>query len=232
MSRAATTLLRLSLPVTIMTLVVAACSTETPAASPAPSPQPATATPTAPAADPTSTPTIASPTATSPAGDDETTFGTLAYIGSDGHVYVMRADGSNRVRISEPDPEGARAAHTWPMWSGDGGSVLFSRVVVDADGPQFSLQSATLGDTGPSLVYENPPGARFVGRNAPHYTNGSPDGQHVAFLAVAGNMALLLGDVAGGAQARSYRPRIAALLRLDARLGASAAPPAGQSAAL
>ena len=203
MSRAATPLLRWSLPVTILTLVVAACSTETPAASPAPSPQPPTTTPTAQPAAPTNTPTVAAPTATSPAGDGETAFGSLAYVGADGHVYVMRADGSNRVRISEPDPEGARAAHTWPMWSGDGGSVLFSRVVVDADGPQFSLQSATLGDTGPSLVYENPPGARLVGRNAPHYTNGSPDGQHVAFLAVSGNMALLLGDVEGGAQARS-----------------------------
>ncbi len=203
MSPAATTLLRWSLPVTILALVVAACSTEAPAASPSPSPQPATATPTAPAADPTSTPTVAAPTAASPAGDGETAFGSLAYVGGDGHVYVMRADGSNRVRISEPDPEGARAAHTWPMWSGDGASVLFSRVVVGEDGPQFSLQSVTLGDAGPSLVYENPPGARFVGRNAPHYTNGSPDGQHVAFLAVAGNMALLLGDVAGGAQARS-----------------------------
>ena len=202
MSRAATPLLRWSLPVTILTLVVVACSTETPAASPAPSPQPPTATPTAQPAAPTSTATVAVATATAEAGD-ETAFGSLAYVGADGHVYVMRADGSNRVRISEPDPEGARAAHTWPMWSGDGGSVLFSRVVVDADGPQFSLQSATLGDTGPSLVYENPPGARLVGRNAPHYTNGSPDGQHVAFLAVAGNMALLLGDVEGGAQARS-----------------------------
>ena len=142
------------------------------------------------------------PTATAPADDDETTFGSLAYIGSDGHVYVMRADGSNRVRISEPDPEGARSAHTWPMWSGDGASVLFSRVVVDEEGPRFSLQSVTLGGT-PSLVYENPAGAQFVGRNAPHYTNASPDGQYVAFLAVAGNMALLLGDVAGGAPAQS-----------------------------
>ena len=114
----------------------------------------------------------------------------------------MRADGSNRVRISESDAGGARTAHTWPMWSGDGASVVFSRVVVSEEGPRFSLQSATLGDTGPSLVYENPPGARLVGRNAPHYTNGSPDGQHVAFLAVAGNMALLLGDAAGGAQAQ------------------------------
>ena len=201
MSPTSTTLLRWSLPVTILTLAVAACSAETPAASPAPSPQPATATATAQPAAPTSTPTVA-PTATAEADDDATTFGSLAYIGSDGHVYVMRADGSNRVRISEPDPDGARSAHTWPMWSGDGASVLFSRVVVDEEGPRFSLQSVTLGGT-PSLVYENPAGAQFVGRNAPHYTNASPDGQYVAFLAVAGNMALLLGDVAGGAPAQS-----------------------------
>lgn len=200
MSRAATTLLRWSLPVTVLALVLAACSTETPA-SPAPTAQPATATPTAQHSAPTSTPTIA-PTTTAEPGEGEAGFGSLAYIGSDGHVYVMRADGSNRTRISEPDPEGARAAHTWPMWSGDGASVLFSRVVVSEDGPRFFLQSVTLGGA-PSLVYENPPVAQLVGRNAPHYTNGSPDGQHVAFLAVAGNMALLLGDVAGGAPARS-----------------------------
>ena len=203
-----TTLLRWSLSVAIMTAVVVACSSGAPAATPEPTPSSApaperdTPTPSADRAAPTDTPTIDAPSATAEAGPDPTAVGSLLYVGNDGHVYVMRADGSGKVRISEPHSSGDRTAHTWPMWSGDGASVVFSQVVVGADGPRFSLQSATPGGA-PSVVYENLPGAPFVGRNAPHYTNGSPDGQQVAFLAVAGNMTLFLNDVAGDAPARS-----------------------------
>ena len=203
-----TTLLRWSLSVAIMTAVVAACSSGAPAATPEPtlSSTPAqereTPTPSAADAAPTDTPTIDAPSATAEAGADPTAVGSLLYVGNDGHVYVIRADGSGKVRISEPNSSGDRTAHTWPMWSGDGASVVFSQVVVGADGPRFSLQSATPGGA-PSVVYESLPGAPFVGQNAPHYTNGSPDGQLVAFLAVAGNMTLFLNDVAGDTPARS-----------------------------
>ena len=197
------TLLRWSLSVTILTLVLAACSSAAPTAAPEPTPSatPAPA-PSATAVPPTDAPATATPSALADVGSGDAAFGSLVYVGSDGHVYVTHADGSGKVRISEADAGGARTAHTWPMWSGDGASVLFSRVVVADEGPRFSLESVTLGDGGPNLIYENPGAAQFVGRNAPHYTNASPDGRAVAFLAVSGSMALLIGDVAGGAPVR------------------------------
>ena len=125
-----TTLLRWSFSVAIMTAVIAACSSGAPAATPEPTPASTPAqereTPTPSAADaaPTDTPAIDAPSATAEADTDGAAGGSLLYVGNDGHVYVMRADGSGKVQDQRtrrqtatgrrtPGPCGPGTAHRW-----------------------------------------------------------------------------------------------------------------------
>ena len=223
---------RWSFAIAAVALVVAACSGGSPTPTPEPttSASPAPLTPTTPAAEdyiPPSNPTAGAPDDSAEPEGSEVPAGRLVYVGSDGHIYVINADGSERTRISEQAADDAPTAHTWPMWSGHGESVVFSQVVGGAGGPRFFLRSTTVGEgAGPRLVYENPREDRV------HRPKRSSLHQRFARRPLArvprdcrGYHALHRWS-GGRGRDSGHRPRRAALLRLDERRSKPADPPA------
>ena len=154
---------------------------------------PATPSPTAPppAAQPRAT---AAPDASPPAA-----IRRLAFLGADGQIYVINANGSQRTRITKPrgDDTEPPALYTWPTWSPDGQSLAYSRAVNSDVGPELSLLVTSLDGGAMREVFRNPLDTfGLVGQGAPHYIFWSPDGGSLAFLAATNDITLYV-DVPG-----------------------------------
>ena len=159
--------------------------------------------------------------AATPAPSAPTVVDRIVYVGDDGNVYTVKADGTQREQITRinsgpvaslavaglaqaPEPPSTTAFFAWPTWSPDGTKVATSRVVVEGSPEdRVDLRVIDLATGSETVVFgNNPANVGFVAQGAPHYPYWHPAGAHIAFLASgAAGLTLYTADAskAGGA---------------------------------
>jgi TolB protein len=109
--------------------------------------------------------------------------GLIAYVGQDGNIYTMAADGGDRQAITQNRPAGGSEYNTL-AWSADG---------------QLAFTTSAEDESALFIIGPGGKSARVYSGNAsaaPFYLYWSPDGQRIAFLTPSqrGQMALWLAD--------------------------------------
>ena len=124
----------------------------------------------------------------------------IAFVNGDGEVMTMRPDGLQSRKIS-PDVEGF---FTWPTWSPDAGTLVYSGVVDDGDELQLNLYASDNTGGASRVLYASEPGeVGLLAQGVVHYPLWSPDGEHLAFIATAGGgLSLFLDDLRDDPKAR------------------------------
>ena len=115
----------------------------------------------------------------------------IAFAGVDGSVYTVNPDGSARRRISPVNTERGDTDYagvfTWPVWSPDGGSVLFSAVRPAQPAAPISLMRAPADGSGVGVtLFVDHPETNGIGNNVPHYAAWSPNGERIVVIAGTG----------------------------------------------
>ena len=105
----------------------------------------------------------------------------IALVTADGRIATIAPDGSDG-RLITPDDGGY---YTWPTWSPDASSIVYSAVARDpAGGARISLVESDLGTGTARTVHEGPRGPVVqLAEGIVHYPIWSPDGRHLAFIA-------------------------------------------------
>lgn len=127
-------------------------------------------------------------------------------MSSDGSIYTIDPDGSDRQRVITRGggiPGGAfPALYAWPFWSPDGKHLLISAFTPDISGGlETSLLriSATVPDSNPELLYRDVPGSTGIGSSIPHFPLWHPDSGSLALIANVGDgLATFLVDIDDG----------------------------------
>ena len=104
----------------------------------------------------------------------------IAFVNVDGEVMTMQPDGLG-VRQISPDIEGF---FTWPTWSPDANSLVYSGVVDDEGELQINLYASDNAGGGKRVVYASEPGqVGLLAQGVVHYPLWSPDSERLAFIA-------------------------------------------------
>ena len=118
----------------------------------------------------------------------------IAVVGPDAQIRSYRPDGSGERLISQGE-----GFFTWPTWSPDGRSIVFSGVVRDPAGEPIAKLFSYDGATGvSSTVHQGSPGfPGLLADGVVHYPLWSPDSSKLAFVAVTREhgLSLYLDDV-------------------------------------
>lgn len=106
----------------------------------------------------------------------------IAYVSVDGEVWTTSPDGSDRQMVS-PQLDGF---FTWPTWSPDATSIVFSGVTgTSQSDATSSLFAFDLGSDGPYEIYAGEPGVPGqLAVGVVHYPQWSPDSEQLAFVAI------------------------------------------------
>ncbi|MBC8280645.1 MAG: PD40 domain-containing protein [Chloroflexi bacterium] len=124
----------------------------------------------------------------------------IAYVSPGGSLFTVDPDGSGLSQLTgsthpqvdipgfssegddQPEPQEINEYHTWPTWSADGTKLAASKVMLDVDGTDVSVEvmDARTGES--ETVYENGL-AGLVAEGAPHYIYWAPTGDRLSFLA-------------------------------------------------
>lgn len=122
----------------------------------------------------------------------------IAYIGNDSDLYTVRADGSDRRRLTGgsvmqpvrfsvgPVPQTGRRVYAWPTWAPGSGSLAVSWVTTGSETlVRMGIDVVDPLTGRPTTVYENAPARapRVIAAEAPHYASWSSDGTRLAILA-------------------------------------------------
>ena len=132
---------------------------------------------------------------TSPREGRELAVNRIAFIGSDGGIFTIKPDGTDRRQLTTTDlragpagpilAQGAQSqlVYAWPTWSPDSTKLAASLIAVDSETATFSLEvlDATTGQS--QRAYLNEPNSGPIARGAPHYMYWSPDSKRLAFIA-------------------------------------------------
>ena len=104
----------------------------------------------------------------------------IVYVGGDTHIYTVDPDGLNKQQMTTEV-----GFFTWPTWSPDGTSLLFSGALGDPlEADTLGLYTMTMAQREAKRIYTNIPNySPFIAPGALHYLIWSPDSQKVAFLA-------------------------------------------------
>lgn len=127
------------------------------------------------------------------AGSDLEIVDRIAYLGSDGDLYLTDRNGENIEHLAVAG-EGAALAH--PTWSPDGRRVAFIAHRETPDGIESTLHTvSTIGETSNNLYASTD--------NPPFYLYWSPDSHYVSFLTQQDSgLALRLAPADGSQDAR------------------------------
>jgi TolB protein len=126
----------------------------------------------------------------------------LAYIGTEGDLFTVRADGSDRRRLTRSGGSqdvATRSVHFWPSWSPDGRQIAAARTDVE----ERALVGAGLyafaaaGGAERRLYAED--------GNFPIYWSWAPDSRALALLSTEGNGVVLHVAATGPAAEREAR---------------------------
>ena len=117
----------------------------------------------------------------------------IAFVNADGDVMTMKPDGLQVSQIS-PDVEGF---FTWPTWSPDANTLVYSGVVDEGDALQLNLYAADASGSANRVLYASEPGeVGLLAQGVVHYPLWSPDGERLAFIAIAdGGLSLFMDDL-------------------------------------
>ena len=117
----------------------------------------------------------------------------IAYVSADGDVGTMHPDGL-QVRQISPDVEGF---FTWPTWSPDGNTLVYSGVLAEGGELQVNLYAADVGGGESQVIYASERGqAGLLAQGVLHYSLWSPDARQLAFIAIAdGQLNLFMDDL-------------------------------------
>ncbi len=115
----------------------------------------------------------------------------IVYASIDGSVYTINPDGTDKRRVSpvntEPEDSAYAGVFTWPVWSPDGGSVLFSAIRPAQAAAPISLMRAPANGSGVGVtLFVDHPETNGIGNSVPHYAAWSPDGSRIAVIAGTG----------------------------------------------
>ena len=117
----------------------------------------------------------------------------IAFVNADGEVMTTRPDGLQAMQIS-PDVEGF---FTWPTWSPDGNTLVYSGVVEKDGTLQLNLYASDNSGGANRVIYASAPGeVGLLAQGVVHYPLWSPDSQHLAFIATtADGLSLFMDDL-------------------------------------
>ncbi len=115
----------------------------------------------------------------------------IAYVGLDARVRSVNPDGSDPIQISRGE-----GFFTWPTWSPDARSLVFSSVITQVDGStRISLFAADAISGELDELYVGEPGvAGLLAQGVVHYPLWAPDSSRVAFIAVTSRGLTLFVD--------------------------------------
>ena len=124
----------------------------------------------------------------------------IAFVDADGDVMTMRPDGLQVNQVS-PDVDGF---FTWPTWSPDANTIVYSGVVDEGDMLQLNLYASDTSGNANRVLYASEPGeVGLLAQGVVHYPLWSPDGEHIAFIATAdGQLSLFRDDLRDDPTAR------------------------------
>lgn len=124
----------------------------------------------------------------------------IAFVNADGEVMTMRPDGL-QVRKISPDVDGF---FTWPTWSPDAGTLVYSGVVDNGNELQLNLYASDNMGSANRVLYASEPGeVGLLAQGVVHYPLWSPDGEHLAFIATAdGGLSLFMDDLSDDPKAQ------------------------------
>ena len=124
----------------------------------------------------------------------------IAFVNADGEVMTMRPDGLQVNQIT-PDVEGF---FTWPTWSPDGNTLVYSGVVQQGEELQLNLYASDVAGTASRVLYASDPGeVGLLAQGVVHYPLWSPLGERLAFIAIKGdNLSLFIDDLSDDPEAQ------------------------------
>ncbi len=170
---------------------------------PTSTPAPLLPTPT-PTPAPTSTPAPLQQTSRTPVIDNAgDVTNRIVFVSPDSQIYTVKPDGSSQIRITPARGTFGQGAlvpgYTWPGWSPDGTSILYSAALPAAisNSPYLLLATAADGSStdSPDVLYQNEPGTGLIVAGGPHYGVWSPDSEKVAsIVATTNGLAVILAD--------------------------------------
>ena len=117
----------------------------------------------------------------------------IAFVSVDGEVMTMRPNGLQVNRIT-PDVEGF---FTWPTWSPNGDTLVYSGVVQQGEELQLNLYASNLSGGTSRVLYASDPGeVGLLAQGVVHYPLWSPLGERLAFIAIkGGGLSLFIDDL-------------------------------------
>ena len=103
----------------------------------------------------------------------------IAYADPSGRIHIVDPEGLQDTTVSEDS-----GFFTWPVWSPDASSLVFSGVTLGSPGlPVLEMHEYDL-DTGTTTrLYENEPGMGPILGSMPHYPLWSPDSSILGIMA-------------------------------------------------
>ncbi len=124
----------------------------------------------------------------------------IAFVSADGEVMTMSPDGLLVNRIT-PDVEGF---FTWPTWSPDGNTLVYSGVVQQDEELQLNLYASNVSGGASRVLYASDPGeVGLLAQGVVHYPLWSPLGEQLAFIAIKdGGLSLFIDDLSDDPEAQ------------------------------
>ena len=124
----------------------------------------------------------------------------IAFVSVDGEVMTMSPDGLQVNRIT-PDVEGF---FTWPTWSPDGNTLVYSGVVQQDEELQLNLYASEVSGGASRVLYASDPGEiGLLAQGVVHYPLWSPLGEQLAFIAIkGGSLSLFMDDLSDDPEAQ------------------------------
>lgn len=125
----------------------------------------------------------------------------IAFSDGLGSVFTVDPDGSDLVTVGNGSSVNGQFRYTFPVWSPDGGTVLFSSfLIVEQTVSQSALHRADADGTGTIVTLAvDPTSQSGVGPGVPHFSAWSPDGDRIA-LTTSGEFgigSMMLGSYSG-----------------------------------
>lgn len=124
----------------------------------------------------------------------------IAFVSVDGEVMTMTPDGL-QINLITPDVEGF---FTWPTWSPDGDTLVYSGVVQQGEGLQLNLYASNVSGGESRVLYASDPGeVGLLAQGVVHYPLWSPLGEQLAFIAIkSGGLSLFIDDLSDDPEAQ------------------------------